>query len=255
MELTKDLGFNVIKKYFPSNNTVITIAGGNGYNAQGCTEGVGREALLWGPTDVTTDEFGNIYVTDGNNFRIVMITYMTHIVTTYAGRCGNGASLNINGPRLTAGFNALTGIHYDKATKILYFMDKGNYVLRKIDTTTGIVSQHAGSILLKNGFSDGSGATGKFNTVWDISMLPSGDLVVLDTGNSAIRKVDKTTGYITTLVGLPGYGISNNETAGVGGISGGVDGPAATALLRNPYGLTVDSFGNSKNSFYDSFLL
>src|SRR5205807_2705067 len=60
----------------------------------------------------------------------------------------------------------------------------------------------------------------------------SGDLFIADTFNERIRRVDATTGIITTAAG--------NGTAGFSGDGG----PATSAELFTPVGIAVDSSGN-----------
>lgn len=59
-----------------------------------------------------------------------------------------------------------------------------------------------------------------------------GNLYIADTNNNIIRKVDASTGIITTIAGNGTYGY------------GGDGGQASGAVLRNPEGMALDSAGN-----------
>lgn len=60
---------------------------------------------------------------------------------------------------------------------------------------------------------------------------PSGDLVFSDTFNHRIRRIDKTSGIITTIAGNGERGFS------------GDGGPATASALNEPYGVVIDSAG------------
>lgn len=85
------------------------------------------------------------------------------------------------------------------------------------------------------GFSgDGGPARGaQINNPFGVELGPDGNLYFCDTGNHAIRKIDRKNGVITTV-------------AGTGGVKGyaGDGGPATAAKLFEPYELRFDARGN-----------
>lgn len=75
---------------------------------------------------------------------------------------------------------------------------------------------------------------------WDAVRDPSGNLVIADTNNNRIRRVDAS-GVITTIVGSgPPNGL---ERYGAGS-SAGDGGKAIDARINTPYGVTFDDAGN-----------
>jgi hypothetical protein len=90
------------------------------------------------------------------------------------------------------------------------------------------------STVAGNGVADYSGngvlATSAGMNPWGVACDPQGNIFIADYGSSRIRKVDRSTGIITTVVG--------------GGTALGDGGPAISAALANPHGLTFDSQGN-----------
>ena len=72
-----------------------------------------------------------------------------------------------------------------------------------------------------------------------------GNIYIADSYNHCIRKVTISTGIITTIAGTGSSGYS------------GDNGPATSATLYNPFGVALDSTGNSlatTNSDYVSYL-
>jgi len=67
-----------------------------------------------------------------------------------------------------------------------------------------------------------------------VALDGAGNLYIADTGNNVIRRIDASTGVITTVAG---------STNGVAGFAGD-QGPATSAELNSPQGITVDSGGN-----------
>lgn len=81
------------------------------------------------------------------------------------------------------------------------------------------------------GYTDdgGSAALATFSSVTGIAVDAAGNLYVADGGNSVIRKITASNNVISTIAGT-----------GVQGYAGD-GGPAAKALLRGPWGLTLDA--------------
>jgi hypothetical protein len=80
---------------------------------------------------------------------------------------------------------------------------------------------------------DGGPATeALLNGPFDVCFDRAGDLYFSDTFNNRIRRVDATSGIITTVAGNGDKGYS------------GDGGPAVAAALNEPYGVVIDSVGN-----------
>ena len=76
---------------------------------------------------------------------------------------------------------------------------------------------------------DGGPATAaSLSSPFDVAVDAAGNLFIADYGNSRIRRVDASTGTITTV-------------AGNGCCFGGDGGLATSALLNSPYGVAVDA--------------
>jgi DNA-binding beta-propeller fold protein YncE len=78
----------------------------------------------------------------------------------------------------------------------------------------------------------GSAASARLNMPFDLAFDGQGHLFFSDTFNHRIRRIDHTSGTITTVAGTGQAGFS------------GDGGPAAQAQLNEPYGVVVDRNGN-----------
>jgi uncharacterized protein (TIGR03437 family) len=152
------------------------------------------------------------------------------VISTIAGN-GTNASTGDGGPATSASLRP-NGIARDNAGNI-YVSDLAGNVIRKINTA-GIISTVAGNGRIIFG-GDGGPATSaalQLSTNHDgIAVDNAGNLYIADYGGNRVRKVD-TSGIIRTVAGGGGLGFS------------GDGGPATSAALVHPSGVTVDNAGN-----------
>ena len=151
-------------------------------------------------------------------------TVAGNTVWNYAGDGGPATNASLAGPE---------GIAQDKFGN-LFIAEYYNHVIRKV-APNGVITTVAGNNGLGGGYSgDGGAATNAMlNYPSWVVVDPAGNLIIADSGNQVIRKVD-TNGIITTVAGNNGLG---------GGYSG--DGGAATnAMLNTPFGIALDKWGN-----------
>ena len=212
--IVADKGNHRIRRITPS-GIVSTIAG----STQGFADGNGTAAQFDGPTDVTIDAAGNLYVTDMNNHRIRRIS-TSGDVSTLAGSATPG---NVDGTGAAAQFNQPAGIIRD-ITGTLYVVDRGNHRIRRV-TQAGVVTTIVGST---QGSADGAALTAQFNSPFGITLDGLGNLFISDQGNHRIRKIS-TTGAVTTLAG---------STSGL------TEGTGTAAQFNQPAALTVSADGS-----------
>jgi Bacterial Ig-like domain (group 3)/NHL repeat len=156
----------------------------------------------------------------------VLVVQPSAIVQTVAGTGTEGLSGD-SGPATSAKIASPTAIVTDAAGN-LYFADRDNHCIRKIDRA-GKITTVAGSGL--EGFAgDGGPATSALlDTPGGVALDAAGNLFIADTRNDRIRVV--TNGVITTYAGT-----------GVAGFCGD-GGPPAAACLLLPMGVAFDSSG------------
>ena len=217
-----DTGSSTLRKVTPA-GVVTTFAGTPlGF---GSDDGTQATAQFRSPSSVAYDPSGNLFVADTNNRTIRKIA-PDGTVSTYAGM--TGVQGTVDGTGIHAGFSDPQGIATDAAGNV-YVADPLVHVIRKI-TTDRVVTTLAGQVGV-SGAADGAGTSATFSGPESIAVDASGNLLVADGENHAIRKVAPD-GTVSTLAG--------NATA-----PGSNDGTGAAAGFGMPLALTVDPRGNA----------
>ncbi|MFT5725098.1 MAG: PKD repeat protein [Bacteroidia bacterium] len=207
--------------YVTESNKIRLIIGGKAYNRSGklgdpsfslgYKNGTGPAAAYYNPTGAACDAAGNVFIVDAENHAIRKMSPFVNVgngqtVTTFAGanpNSGWGTSGYKDGNGASARFNTPKGITID-GNGNLYVTDFNNNCIRKI-SASGSVLTLAGSTSSDYGNKDGTGSAALFDAPYGIAMLDATNLVVTDKNNSSIRKVNITTGAVTTICGGLGF--------------------------------------------------
>jgi sugar lactone lactonase YvrE len=277
-----DIGSNNVRKIDVATAQVTTIAGSPTGEA-GFVDGTGTAARFAGPTGLTADLLGHLYVSENVNMTIRRIDLDTGDVTTIAGTPGIAGSADGVGGDAT--FAGPQGLSVDSSGN-LFVADTFDATVRQIDLATGTVTTLAGTA---NQFNDRDavGAAARFESPMDVLSDGVGNVLVADSGNASIRQIALATAAVTTIAGsitptgsrdgLGGVarfgGVSatfsdgagtlyvsdaNNGTvrkvvlatgevttiAGTPGLQGSVDGQGSDARFFGPWGLAGDPAGN-----------
>jgi sugar lactone lactonase YvrE len=191
-------------------------------------------ATMCGASGMAFDGAGNFYFTDSGTHVIRTINPAGNI-STVAGVFNNftGGYSGNNLPALSTKLNSPWGLVVD-ASGNLFFVDRGNSLIRKLDMTTHIVSNIAGQQGVLGYSGDGGLAiNATFNDPNGLAIDTAGNLYVADSTNSVIRKIEASTGIITTVAG--------NFLAG--SLYNGDGIPATSAGLNFPETVAIDPAG------------
>ncbi len=194
-------------------------------------EGVPATCTYIDSKNTVFDRDGNYYVSDYANDIIQIVNSATHIVNVYAGD-GSIGTIGDGGPATAAEFSSVSFLAIDTARGYLYIPDQGNYDLRRVDLTTGIITTIAGNGTIGTGGDGGPATDAQFNLIQGVCVDNYGNIYVGDGGNGTVRKINISTGIITRIIGNGTYGF------------GGDTGPATNAMLTSPYSLCFDRNGN-----------
>ena len=193
--------------------------------------GQATSADLNSPTGVWVDANHNIYIVDKDNDRIRIVS-SSGIITTAAGSSTADVYAGDGGKATQASVNRPNGIAFDATGKIMYIADTGNSVIRKVDTSTGIITTVAGNNSSAYGGDGGPATSASLSLPTGVALDSAGNLYIADTNNSCIRKVT-TDQVIHTVAGQCSYALFQGD-----------GGPAIAAKLNKPYSVAVDAQGS-----------
>ncbi len=220
-----DRGNHSIRKVNKT-GTITTVAGigTSGYSGD---NGPAVAAQLNYPDGIAIDVAGNIYVADESNNLIRKIN-SAGIISRVSGTGTSGYSGD-GGPASAAILSYPVDLTND-AYGNLYICDAGNSRIRKIDTN-GIISTIAGTGTAGFSGDGGPAYTATLNYPKCIRIDTGGNIFIADYNNNRIRMINPA-GIISTVAGNGIYGFS------------GDGGPATSAKLSYPSGITFDKSGD-----------
>ncbi len=204
-------------------DVITTIAGGGPANIPAI------EANIAAPSGVAIDSQGNYYIAATYQNRVFKIN-TAGTITIFAGRGGSmGGFSGDGGPAVDADLSYPVSLAIDSADNV-FIGDGRNRRIRRVDAATGIITTIAGNGSPFYG-GDGGLATSA-GMYWPEGIAIDNAGNILFSSDHRIRKIDAASGIITTIAGN-----GNRYFCGDGG-------PATSACLGDPDGLTLDTAGN-----------
>lgn len=146
------------------------------------------------PSAIAFDPDGNLIVANTGAHTIVRVDLKTKTVSVVAGQ--SGVSGDADGKAADARFNAPVGVAVGE-DRTIFVADTYNDRIRAI-TKDGQVRTIAGG--REPGFADGIGSEARFDTPCGIAVTDEGLLLVADTGNRRIRRIEPNE-QVATLAG------------------------------------------------------
>src|SRR5262249_27978539 len=149
----------------------------------------------------------------------------TNLISTVAGTGSAGYSGD-GGAATAALLTSPNNIAFD-ASANFYISDTGNHVIRKINTTNGVISTFAGDGTPAFTGDGAAAGNASLDAPTDQAVDATGDVFIADFGNDAVRRVDGSSRIITTVAGNGTAGFSGNGGVSVNAV---LNGPAALAF-------------------------
>ncbi len=219
---------NAVVRKVDANGIITTVAGTGelGYSGDG---GPGDQAQMREPNDCFLDGRGGLLIADIQDQRIRRLDIETGVITTFAGngekeRGGDGL------PATEASILGARAVCMDAAGNAYIAEREGNGV--RVVTSDGIMGTVAGANAELGYTGDGGPA---IDSTWagpkGIRCDAQGNIIVTDTENHAIRRIDAVTRIVTTIAGgqLGGHGDA---------------GPATDAGMDRPHGCEIGPDGS-----------
>ena len=203
-----------------------TVVGGTGQGGLPPDGALALEADLGRPQGLCLDAEGRIYFADSRNDLVLRIE-ADGTLTRIAGTGERGFSGD-GGPATDAALNVPFDVRVDGEGSV-FITDFGNHRIRKV-TPDGRIHTVAGTGEAGYSGDGGRAEAAKLDGPYGSLPTPDGGLLIADSGNNAVRRVDAE-GIITTIAGTGERGFS------------GDDGPASAARLDSPQSLYLGPGG------------
>lgn len=216
-----------IRKVDAASGIITTVAGTGvpGYSGDG---GPGNQAQLREPNDCFLDGQGGLLIADIQDHRIRRLDLVSGTISTFA---GNGEKLRAGDgmPATEASIMGARAVCMDSKGNTYICEREGNGV-RKVDVN-GIMSTYAGTGERGYTADGGPALAATWGAPKAIRCDHQDNVIVVDTENNAVRRIDATTGVVTTIAG----GHQGGDGDG---------GPPTEAGLERPHGCGIDRQGN-----------
>jgi len=221
-----------------SQETIATVAGTSppGFAGDG---GPAARARMNEPRMMAFDAPGNMYIVDTFNHLIRKVD-PSGTITTVAGKFGGyvprtdqDCKPDFSGEGVPATHAHLSCPHSVAADSAgnLYIADSSNDVVRKVASDGTITTLAGKGGVWADGGEGGPAAQARLADPKSVVFDHDGNLLIADSGNDKIKKIDMASGVITTIAGTGKAGYS------------GDGGPATKALLHEPRTLAVGPDG------------
>ncbi len=225
-----DSGNNIVRRIDAFTGILTTFAGTPGRHGFSGDGAPAIGATLNAPNGIAFDAAGNLYLADTGNHAIRRVDAVTGLISTVAGVPGVAGMTGDGGPATAAYLNGPWGLTVASSGEI-YIADQNNQRVRRIDTA-GVMSTVAGTGVAGYNNDGISATTAMLNAPGGVAVDAAGNVYIADSGNNRVRKINHTTGVISSIAGNIGQAFS------------GDGGPANAAGLYGPYTLALDGSGN-----------
>ena len=187
---------NVIRKIALPSGIISTVAG-TGTPGQTGDNGRADAATLRAPEAVFFDPLRNyLYISDTGNNTVRKVDMRnadpaTQIITAVAGVAPLAGFTGDGGQATSAKLDMPVGVYVD-ASGDIFIVDRDNCRIRKVAAATGFISTYAGTGVCSYSGDGGAPTAATINKPRGICGKTGGGMIISDTLNSCLRRVDAT---------------------------------------------------------------
>lgn len=223
-----DIDNHVIRKV-AADGTISTVAGSGkaGYSGDG---GPATDASLNQPYEIRSDSDGNILFVEMPNHLVRKVDMESGLISTIAGT-GKAGFSGDGGAAIQATFHRPHSIQLDAWGNLL-ICDIGNHRIRRVGKSSGIVETLSGTGEKKATPEGAPLFRTPLNGPRALDVAPDGDLWLALREGNAVYRIDMKKGRFHHVAGTGKKGFTGNG------------GPAKTATLSGPKGISLDNAGN-----------
>jgi len=213
------------------NSGIVDTFAGDGSSGFGGDGGAASRAGMVEPNGLALDPAQTrLYVADVADHRVRVVDLASGLIWTFAGT-GEAEHSGDGGPVAAAGIYGARAVKV-AADGTVYILERQGSTLRAVDPHSGIITTLAGTGERAYGGDDGPALAASFDAPKELAIDREGNLLIVDTENHAIRRVDIRTGTVATIAGSGRQG------------GDGDGGPARAAALDRPHGAAVAADGS-----------
>lgn len=263
--------FTLLIKVFVATSQTITTYGGNGQTSPSANGGLAIQTSINRPYGIALDKDDNLYISENYGQIISKINTDGTIIKVAGKNFAGWHPLDDGGNADTSFINKPFCVALDTIGNF-YIADYGNHKIRKVDTA-GKISTFCGANVFGGISGNGGPATlASLDGITEVALDHLGNLYLTDQVNGLIRKIDPSgiiNNFCSFLYAMPRgmtvdkfnniyvtifnkntiYKVDpagNSSIIAGNGNSGysGDGGPATSASLNGPCGITVDFDGN-----------
>jgi DNA-binding beta-propeller fold protein YncE len=210
---------------------IVTTFAGNGSSGFNGDDGPAARAAMVEPNGLALDpEQTRLYIADVADHRVRVVDLASGTIWTFAGT-GQAEHSGDGGPAARAGIYGARAVKV-AADGTVYILERQGSTLRAVDPRAGAITTIAGTGIRAYTGDDGPALAATFNAPKEMALDRDGNVLIVDTENHAIRRVDLRSGKVVAVVGSGRQG------------GDGDGGPARAAALDRPHGAAVASDGS-----------
>jgi DNA-binding beta-propeller fold protein YncE len=219
-----------VRRVDAKDGTITTVAG-DGSKATSGDGGPATAAGMVEPNGVALDPGGRrLFIADVAGHRVRVVDLDSGRIATFAGT-GQPRHEGDGGPAPAAAIFGARAVEVGPDGTV-YILERQGNTLRAVDPHTGIITTRAGTGAKGYSGDGGPAASATFNGPKEMAVDGRGNILIVDTENHAIRRIDARTGLVVTVAGDGRRG------------GDGDGGPATSAQLDRPHGVAVAADGS-----------